>query len=1662
MRNNVIFAVIAALVLAVLAYFTFQPKNTPPTTPPATGVSAAQNTPPAAPRSGELIAATPPAPKPPTDELRFQRLLLDPKSEGNEVCLVFSAPLQNADKVRYADYLRLEPAVKVDVRVEEARLCLSGLSFGVEYQLELLQGLPAKNDLKLNDAVNLPLSLGDRKPSIRLGAGFVLPTDNDDGLPVTTMNVDKLNLKLYRVGDRLLARMREDFVDERTMYPYQAEQVAEDEGRLVWSGSMALSATRNASKTSLIPIKEAIGKREPGAYLLVAGDAAEDNAIPSEDDYYDDERGRLAAQWIVQSDLGLSSFRGADGLTVLVRSLHEATPQRGVRLNLLARNNDVLGEATTDADGVARFPAGLLQGAGGMAPVMLMAYAQEQGQGDFNFLDLRRAPFDLSDRGVDGRAPAGPVDAFLYTERGIYRPGETVQLTALARDAVAKAITDSTLVLKLLRPDGQEARRYTLKAQGEGGAALAVPLPLTAARGGWEITAHTDPDAAPVGRVSFEVQDFVPQRLALTILDKPKALSAGESFTIPLEARFLYGAPAAALSGEGDLILETDPAPFPMHKGFQWGDEEEVFQGERVSLRVADTDAAGKTSVTGEVPNTLQSSRPLRADIALAIREPGGRATGEHVFVPLTVQPLALGLRPTFEGSAHQGADASFELLAVNNQGKTVAQGGVEYSFVKDESTWQWHRRDNQWRYERVVRERVLSSGTLDVSADKPAVLKQQVSWGSYRVMVRDPVSGARSSLRFWGGWYGEATAERPDRLPLAADKPGYAPGETARLRIDSEFAGQALIVMANERVHEVRNIAVPAGGVDVQIPVRAEWGAGAYALVTLYRPMRDKLGHAPVRAVGVAWLGLNPAERTLKVAIDAPSKIAPRQKVDVPVTISGMTAGSKAAYVTLAAVDQGILQLTRFKTPAPQAHYLSKRQLGVGMRDDYGRLIRGLNAGGDDQGGDADGGKGLDVVPTRTVALFSGVVKTDAQGKTVIPLDVPDFQGELRLMAVAFDAEKMGSGEMRMTVRDPLVAELILPRFLAPGDESRLTTLLHNVEGAAGTYTLKITANGAVSAATPPPLPNPLPPGEREQSTVLVERNIQLAAGAREIFTLPLRGKDAGVGQVVMNLSGPAQADGKPFNVTRDWPIQVRPPQSMQSRESTELLTAGQSVVLDRALLDGFVPGTEQVSLSISRYAGMDVPGLLRWMDRYPYGCLEQTTSRAMPLLYFNEVAKAVGVREDRALDMRVQVAIDHVLAMQQASGGFNMWGPWGNYADPWISVFALDFLLRAADKGFDVPKAPRMLGQQWLVSEAMRDSRADVRAYAAALLARLGQINASDLRYFHDQNPPSDPVGWAHLGAALEAIGERARANHSFNAAKELLAKPGSYKPAPYGSPLRDVYAVAAIMAQAGRSAAAPSVLALAPTLGVETARYGLDYTTTQEKAWMLLAAADMGRNAGKIAVEVNGAPVPKGDPASVKIEPAQLAGTRVNNVGTSEVFRILSAEGVPREPLPAISEGIRLSKQVFSLAGQPVDLSRLQRNERFVVVIEGEANPRVAGDYAVLDLLPAGWEIEGMLRPEQAGYAWLGTLSEAQMRQARDDRFLAAISLPNYEMDRSDPDYPVRNYSSEIWNFKLAYVVRAVTPGQFALPAANAEHMYAPRIRARTAMGTITIVE
>lgn len=1615
---------VAAVVLAagVLGYFVFSQTDLPGGGPAATtggGSSPAQQT---------------AAPAPADDAVpffAFRRLEIDTSRDAAEACLFFSRALDGESKVRYEDYVKLDPEVAVSLRVVENRLCIAGLAFEQTYQATLRAGLPAANGEKLQADEVVPVALRDREPLIAFGSGLILPRENADGVPVSSVNVQALKIKLLRVSDRLVSQLQSGLIDQRVLYGYDEEQLQENQASLVWEGEMAVAARKNQTVTTVFPIAKAIQSAKPGVYIVLARDAAEDEST-AQDIYW---RG-VASQWVINSDVGLTSFSGAHGLTVFARSLKSAQPLPGVEVALVSRGNVELARVTTDGSGKASFDAGLIRGTGADEAVMALAYA---GQ-DFTFLDLRRPAFDLSDRGVAGRATPGPVDGFLYTERGIYRPGETVRLTALLRDGVARAAPQAPLTVVVTRPDGLEWRRFTLNEQQAGGASLDVMLTDTAARGQWEAAAYLDPKGQPVGRVSFDVQDFVPQRLKVTLSVPEGVLRAGEEVAIPVEGRFLYGAPAAGVSGEGDIAVVADPDPFPALEGYSFGRVDEKFEEIKIALSVAAADAAGKTQAVAALGALPETSLPLVGRIRVALYEPGGRMTTETASMPVRTRDLMIGIRPDFEdGVVQENTEARFEIVAVDALGKPLDAAGLTYALVREEYDYQWYQDEaGQWRYETIVRDRVLSQGALQAKADAPAKFGQVVDWGSYRLTVSD-ASGASSSVRFYAGWGAQASGDRPDRVAVAAPKETFAAGETAKIDIRPPSDGQALIVVASDRVLETRLIDAPASGASVEIPVSADWGAGAYVLVTHYRALDSAQSRAPVRAIGVAWLGVDQAGRTLGVTFGAPDKVAPRQAIEVPVTVAN--ANGEDAYVTVAAVDEGILQLTDYATPDPAAHYFGKRRLGVDMRDDYGRLIESTRAmvGELRSGGDSLGGRSLALVPQRTVALFSGVVKTDAQGRATVKLDIPDFNGELRLMAAAWTPTRVGKGERPLTVRDAVVADLTLPRFLAPGDEAVAALNLHNVEGGAGEYTAVVTATGAVAP----------------QSGDAVTVSANLPVTQRTLLAIPLRGAEPGIGTIALKVTGP-----NGFAVERSWGIEVRPPMLPQADEIVAVQKPGESFALPKDLLAAYVPGTTSVAVTLTGARGFDnVAGMLRWLDRYPFGCLEQTTSRAFPLVHFNDMALLAGAKQDLTIPARVQQAIDRVADMQMYSGAFGMWSSGSSEADAWLSVYATDFLTVAKGKGYVVPQdaVTRALG--WLRTTAGADWHADhTRAYAFYVLARQGAVNPGEVRYFADNriSGMTNPLAVGLTGAALSAIGDRARSGAAFARVRDMVAaaEPSSYVAPDYGSYLRDIAGLTFAAAEGQDMVALPALLERAAQVPMKP-----EWTTTQEKGWMLLAANAIRAQAPAISADVRGVEgaAVKDNALRFSPTPAEVAaGVTVGNTGQRDVWRIVSVEGVPAQVLPAASSGgLALKRTFWTLDGQPADLAALRQNDQIVVKIEGGLDNNYYRDMAILDLLPAGLEIEAGVTPDQASalYPWLGPLTGVAAQQLRDDRYVATFGIGSrYRPSDGTPEpQPV---------FAVAYVARAVTPGVFVLPPANAEDMYAPGVRARTDGGKVAI--
>ena len=1613
--------------------------TTPPATAPATPPPASN---PPAPQTAQSAAPAPltQPPASPSDPFSFRRVGVDSSRSEAEACLAFNKPLATGD-VKYGDFIRVEPEAKTALRTVDDRLCIAGLTYGQDYTVKLLAGFPGSNGEKLRDEQSVSVALGARPAVVTLpGKGFILPRGSAAGLPVTTINVSKVGISVYRVNERGIDRFSADRYyslsfpgSEPTTEPWPLRSwLNGSNGTEQWTGTMEVRNAPNQAVVTAFPIRETIQDWKPGAYFVVVWNVAK----PPSRSYDDDGTtgGDAAGMWVIDTDIGLTSFSGDDGLNVFARSLQTAQPIPGLEVTVLSRGNEPIDKVVTGADGRATFSAGLLKGSGAAEPVAIMA--QDPANKDFSRLELTKSAFDLSDRGVDGRPQPGPVDAFIYTERGIYRPGETVQLMALMRDDAANALSSLPVTLIVKRPDGSEFTRFTHALQGSGAVSQAIDLPKSSRRGRWSVAAHIDPKGAPVGRVEFSVEDFVPEKLKIQLTSEQAIIRPGTVNKFGLSADFLYGAPASDLAVEGEMRITVDDTPFPSFAKYRFGPEDsrEKFEPPFIELKGENTDQAGKSRLEWAGNLAKDTVLPLRAFVQARVFEPGGgRATKTDKVVPVRTRDTYLGVASTFDGRyAREGMNSDFDLVAVDATGKQIARPSVEYRIERIVFAYQWYQVDGRWRWQSIHNTRLIASEKVTLKADAPVRLSQRLEWGQYKLTVVDNDANTSTSLTFYVGWYGGDSAEEaPDTLRVASDRQNYAPGDNARLRIEAPFAGEALIAIATDRIVSTQSVQVPAGGTTVEIPVKGEWGAGAYALVTAWRPLASPAERTPTRAIGAAWLGLNPALRTLAVQIGTPEKITPRQRIEVPVKVSNLQAGQEA-FVTLAAVDEGILQLTRYKTPNPADYYFGKRRLGVSMRDDYGRLLdtRADELGRIRAGGDAGDIGGLDVVPTRIVSLFSGPVKLDGNGEAKIVLDIPDFIGQLRLMAVAYDKNRVGSGDQRLFVRDAVTADAVLPRFLAPKDLGRVALSLHNVDGQAGDYRVTLTATGSVSLERP------------------VAETRRLAANQRELLTWPLRAGDAGFGKVTVAVQGPGN-----FAVEREWEIQVRPAQTPSAIDTVARLGRGNEATVDRNVIASFAPGTAQVSASLTRIPGIDVAGLLRSLDKYPFGCIEQTTSRAMPLLYYNDVALLGYGPTDPRINDRVQDAVYRIVDMQLPDGSFGMWGPFSTPAAEWLQTYVLDFLVRANQQQMAVPSASLQRALGWLNRTADKFSP-NAQAYAWYVLAKSGYADPGRVRYFQDTKASEmkGGIAWAMLAAALNQVGEPGRGRLAFALARQRIDErdPSDY----YGSPLRNRAALVTLAVEAGGREGLTEMTNLVG----DRLSASLGLTTTQEQAWLVMAARAMSGSA-QLSYSVDGQQrQAAAEPVTINPDAAALArGLKLRNDSDRPIWMQVTARGVPLDPQPAATAGISVQREYFKLNGETSTLARVRQNERLIVSISGRNLEGGYHEVALLDLLPAGFEIESVLNEETVkSFPFLTGLTETRISEARDDRFFASFNMGTRPY-LTWWDSSAKNPNA----YHVAYIVRAVTPGTYAVPATNVSDMYAPRIFGRTAMRTLTIL-
>ncbi|MET0301562.1 MAG: MG2 domain-containing protein, partial [Methyloceanibacter sp.] len=487
---------------------------------------------------------------------RVANFSVDSDAASPRACFQFTEGLPK--RTDFAPFIAVAGEDKPALSVDDRQICVEGLKHGETYGITLRAGLPSSVGEDLLKNADFNIYVRDRSPSVRLsGNAYVLPRTGQQGIPLVTVNTDRVKATIYRIGDRSITDNVLGYEFERNLYDSDLETIANEKGEKVWTGELKVEKELNQEITTAFPIMDAVPELQPGVYLL----AAQPGNIPG-DDY-----GQRTTQWFIVSDLGLTAFSGTDGIHAYVNSLATTAPLGGVELRLIARNNDVLAAAKTDAAGAVTFAPGLARGGGGLSPALLVASGES---GDYAFLSLKQSAFDLTDRGVAGRdAPQG-LDAFVFTERGVYRTGETVYVTALLRDAAGIAVPGVDLTLVVERPDGVEYRRSVVPDQGIGGRSLAVPIIASAPTGTWRVAVYADPKGAAVGDASFLVEDYVADRLEFDLTTKATAISPEAPVEVALDGRFLYGAPASGLGIEGEVTIAS-AAERPGYPGYSFG-----------------------------------------------------------------------------------------------------------------------------------------------------------------------------------------------------------------------------------------------------------------------------------------------------------------------------------------------------------------------------------------------------------------------------------------------------------------------------------------------------------------------------------------------------------------------------------------------------------------------------------------------------------------------------------------------------------------------------------------------------------------------------------------------------------------------------------------------------------------------------------------------------------------------------------------------------------------------------------------------------------------------------------------------------------------------------------------------------------------------------------
>jgi len=1342
---------------------------------------------------------------------------------------------------------------------------------------------------------------------------------------------------------------------------------------------------------------------------------------PCHGGYYDDwyDHDITVRRNVLLSDVGLLARRGPVGPLLLTASdLRTAAPLSGARVTVLDFQRTVLSTGRTGADGTASLD---LAGEPDLAVV-----EHDRGVG---YLRLGPgAARSLTHFDVGGQPLQDGLKGFLYGERGVWRPGDTIYLSFILDDQDGSLPADHPLTFTLTDSRGQTVAREVRREITDGFAVFAVTTRQDAPTGSY--TARVQVGGA-VFTQPVRVETIMPNRLEVDLAVDADVISGlHPAVPVRLSARWLHGAPARDLNADVELRLQADRDGFAAHPGYVFDDPtrrvpdggEQVFAGR--------LDAEGATTFTLETHLAGTVPGRLVGDLRVRVFEPGGAFSTEHASAAFSPFERYVGLRPPAgdprRGVLSTGEHHDLDILVVDQQGEPVPAGRVELRLLRLDWRWWWQQGDDDLaRYAAAEAVTPVAVDTLALSAGQ-ATWDLHVDgrdWGRYLILAEDLDGGHRAgvvALFDWPGWGSPPGGDRDGAsvLTLATDRTEYQVGDQVELTIPAGGDGRCLVSLeSGDRV-------VHSEWLTGEAPLRYRFTAtkdmvpGVYAHVTYLQPHAQTRNDLPLRLYGVAPIAVTDPASRLQPVLTVPASY----RSEAPAAVTVHEAQGRPMTYTLALVDVGLLNLTGFQTPDPWQHFHQREALGVRTWDLYDDVL-GASAGvleallaiGGGAGAAAGQQAALEPPEARRfppLVRFFGPFRLASGERRDHRFDLPQYLGAVRVMVVAGRHGAYGSAEARVPVRAPLMAQATLPRVLSVGERVDLPVTVFAMADQVREAVVSVEVDGPLTVEGP------------GQQTVAFDR----PGEAQLAFTLAV-GEAPGRSRVVVT----ARGAGEQVRQTIDIEVRVPSQRVVQARGAT--LAAGERWQADMAMPG--LPGTGTVVLELSRIAAMDLDRRLAELTSYPHGCVEQLTSAAFPQLYLPELVD-LDAADLARVQRNVTAAIARLPGYQSGDGGVALW-PGNREADPWSTSYAGHFLIEADRRGYAVSGDLRARWLNHQRNQARRFSHDDdwrLRDQAYRLftlaLARSPEIGA--MNRLRERTLPV--IARWQLAAAYQLSGHQ-------DAARELIAGLDVRVPErrggdpTYGSTLRDqALLLEALLVLDRQDMAMPLARTIAEQLRSDR------WLSTQTAAVALRAMAQVAASEGsdgKLSCRVSwndGPPLELTSDRAVLLHELPVADGRpqslvLENLAGGTLFARVITSGLPAPGGEvAAAAGLDLAVEYQGLDGAALDPSSLVQGTDLRAVITVSSRSALAlSDLALTYVAPAGWEIiSGRLgQDDDAAGAF-------DHRDTRDDRMHVYFGLGPAEQRT------------------VTVLLNAAYVGRYYLPLAQVEAMYDATVHAR----------